>query len=1375
MKSQPQLYVRQEVTEPWQLLDTFDVEPLKMTLRVQDVMEPTVSVSSFSQTFRVPNTPRNGRFFQAVFNVNQTFFDPSRKAYAYIQDEGMFYMDGNIQLMSCYFNEQTQNIEYEVTFFGETSDFASQIGIDQEQGFLKNLDLTAYDHEVTYDNIVNSWTGGLKGGAVVYPLIEWGYTYANAAASAPQPVQPTLSTSGVRTFTSAGNALSIRQFKPALKAKVIWDAIFNTTEYTYSFTSSKFAELFNNLFIVSDQEARSTYEAFTGFLGKSWGFEPEAGIPQPIYIDSTVYDYGSNFRNATYPQKFVASAPGNYSFSFSANYNFYSGGYNPNTRFLFSLLNPASTTPWDSGDFYFSADNGTITVGVSANLLPGDEVVFAGSMVGTYGNVWGNITVRNVQILATSNANQVPISNILPANIKQIDFIRSIVERFKLVFVPSKQIGKHFEICPWDEWIQLGQTRDWGERFNGSIDFKTYPLFQTQNRFVTFKDQEDNDFVNYNWQNAWKQVYGQSNLDSQIEVIKGTKTVQGIFAPLPIAPLGYSSTATFEQITQANTFLIPHIAKDTVANDNPGQRLPMQPKLRLAFYNGLCGATGKNTNTSVNWYLDNSGTPVSQNRYPLMSNSYPDPWSENAYILDWKQTLPATWDPTISGNPPLSANNTFENYWRRWYDSAYGALDRETGVRDYSTILECDILLDYEELYDLKFNDKIWIKDAYYLINSIETFLIGELSSCKVQLYKLNNLGIAFDQPFKLIADVCYSPSSLCNASCCLPGSTNTNVYSSTLEEDLAPGARLYANEGGTVFVPNGYYAIGDYVYTVTGDQGIISAYVAKALDGCTCIPELFEVEVCFSVANNYCEACCCVGDDTTSIWAYDNDPAVWFSQPIFYTDAIGTARVADGYYSDGTNFVQTVNGVNQQSGNCEACNCEIYNLTLYNGCYDTIECDAVCCIDSENTRWYGDATTLAACNTLYSDQEGTFAPNGWYYDGISVVQVTGGSGEVATVGDPADCQPCENEDLDVYFDFEGKVGGTGTFKIYKSFDAANWMIQSSKNLATIPALTPFNYTGAVAPGTYVRGVLNYGANYTTGTFQTSIEQTSAILNIQNTVAGPTYTFTPSTFTDTGNEYRFSVGLTGSNLDCGITGASAWKCIDPTCIIDGSNSDYVVDYNLTACCDPLYISTDGRLVVFDATLLEDANCVTPPSVCYSCGEYVNGNYSGIDYHAYENYYICDDLDTTEITINWVTIERPNRFSIYQDGSLVATSGWTGYANYPGPWGLSLSTPSSGQLSTTYLTGLNTYVYVEAGPADPNDSINDAFNFTISCSDTCYSYKNDSMTIWTGDYQTCAGTWFYSDTISPGETICARVGTPFTISGTDLTQLNQCNS
>ena len=107
MKTQPQLYVRQTEQDPWTLLDLFETDPIKITLRVQDVTDPTAAVSSFSQTFRVPNSNTNGIFFQQVFNVNQTMFDPGKKAFAYINDQGLFYSDGNIQLINVYFNEAT--------------------------------------------------------------------------------------------------------------------------------------------------------------------------------------------------------------------------------------------------------------------------------------------------------------------------------------------------------------------------------------------------------------------------------------------------------------------------------------------------------------------------------------------------------------------------------------------------------------------------------------------------------------------------------------------------------------------------------------------------------------------------------------------------------------------------------------------------------------------------------------------------------------------------------------------------------------------------------------------------------------------------------------------------------------------------------------------------------------------------------------------------------------------------------------------------------------------------------------------------------------------------------------------------------------------
>ena len=176
------LYVKE--TTGYILLDLMENNPIKLTMAVADIMDPTASPSTYSQTFRVPNTANNNLFFKSAFNINAQTFDATKKIDAYIEDSNVTISVGNIRLTNIFTNNKDKNVEYEVTFFGEVSDFAAKIG----GGFMNSLSLSQYNHEKSYVNIVNSWNGNLFGGDVIYPLIEWGYDYLNG-----EPVQNTLS------------------------------------------------------------------------------------------------------------------------------------------------------------------------------------------------------------------------------------------------------------------------------------------------------------------------------------------------------------------------------------------------------------------------------------------------------------------------------------------------------------------------------------------------------------------------------------------------------------------------------------------------------------------------------------------------------------------------------------------------------------------------------------------------------------------------------------------------------------------------------------------------------------------------------------------------------------------------------------------------------------------------------------------------------------------------------------------------------------------------------------------------------------------------------------------------------------------------------
>jgi hypothetical protein len=134
-------------------------------------------------------------------------------------------------------------------------------------------------------------------------------------------------------------------------------------------------------------------------------------------------------------------------------------------------------------------------------------------------------------------------------------------------------------------------------------------------------------------------------------------------------------------------------------------------------------------------------------------------------------------------------------------------------------------------------------------------------------------------------------------------------------------------------------------------------------------------------------------------------------------------------------------------------------------------------------------------------------------------------------------------------------------------------------------------------------------------------------------------------------------------------------------------------------------------------LAVQVNCVVDNSL--QCGASVENTYSGNQQYTYPNQPISSGVDSY-ISFSWSVVDRPNRFTVYDSTGLRWTSGWVGYADYDGPWGDSLNTPSTGNSNICFLSSSGRYVLVEAGNASPTSPISDAFNYTITCVGNCPS-------------------------------------------------------
>jgi hypothetical protein len=852
--------------------------PIKLTMAVADIMDPTANPSTYSQTFRVPNTANNNLFFKSAFNINAITFDATKKIESYIQDSNVTISVGSIRLTNIITNNRDKNVEYEVTFFGEVSDFSSAVG----GGFLNSLSLSQYNHEKIYVNIVNSWNLNLFGGDIIYPLIEWGYDYLNGS-----PVQNTLAlhngTLAPNGFTSNGKPLSIDQFKPVIRAKVLIDAIFSSSGFTYDSLFLNGPD-FMNQYVITEQidSATASHESDiqidvrNNLQQFSANTETKLLFPNEIVDPLTAFDTTTSY--------FVAPStlPQFTFYDFNITGLVFSGVGLPNiTNVIVKAIDVLTSTILDT---YTIAPN-TPTHSLNANLtlpqniIAGQEIKFTIEINTTSLDAFIS-TAKLTQI--TGSGGLVILNNFLPNNVKNIDFLKGIIERYNLVLEPSKTIEKHFTITPWVDWVEQGTQRDWTAYVDGNVDIQSKPLFESQTRSNTWRDEEDSDYVNYNFQTATKTTYGQLDLDSQIEILVGNNVVESLFAPTPLLPIGNASSIGTPNQKLAAQFLIPHIAKDTTT-----ERTPITPKLRLVYYNGMI-------NAPLEWHVKNDANVTQHwNQYPLVSQ-YSIFNSTNFNDLAWRNAAPL-WDitPSVPNPPARTTSDLWNNFWSKWYEFTYDK---------YGRIVEMDIVLDYKKVWDLKFNDKIFIKDAWYMVNKITDYQVGKPTACKVELIRVGeSISIV---PRQLIEGqlMCYiaNPETICDVYCCFEnGGANVLYYESN--------GQIFLDPNGNFPAPSGVYSYGAS-NTFSVINGIITTYYNTS--GCVCVPNVIrKYDPCRG--NSVYEAGCCQFP-LQPFYAYSNTV---YQATQAWSDLALTTPVADGWYANpGESFVaQFINGIKIQ------------------------------------------------------------------------------------------------------------------------------------------------------------------------------------------------------------------------------------------------------------------------------------------------------------------------------------------------------------------------------------------------------------------------------------------------------------------------------
>lgn len=385
-------------TTPNIYLDTFQEESLSFNFNIADITDISKKNSSYSKTISLPDTERNRRAFDDIFNLEAydptwadiRTFNPNKKVSCIVLGDTLEIFRGNLQLTNIVYDFDGYRNSYEVVIYSDNDTLFKIIG----EQYLSDLNLSRYDHTYTVENIEGSWDNTYFDG-YFYPLIDYGNSYYFV------------------TNNNVTNAIRFDTFAPALFAKTIFDQIFAEAGFSYTSTflnSPNFTELiipFSNKIFGPNLQIQTTNANEVVVVSKNNTTSANTGGASPW----SFYNTSLNLNVETYdPNGLYVTA----SFFPTVEYA-YTNPSNETFRQKFKLYIKIRTTGKNSTDFWIdSFDDIKVWVKRSTNADGSNNVNFSNS--GSYNQLTNSNFSQYFRDIKFNGGNGISVRNVLEPN-----------------------------------------------------------------------------------------------------------------------------------------------------------------------------------------------------------------------------------------------------------------------------------------------------------------------------------------------------------------------------------------------------------------------------------------------------------------------------------------------------------------------------------------------------------------------------------------------------------------------------------------------------------------------------------------------------------------------------------------------------------------------------------------------------------------------------------------------------------------------------------------------------------------------------------------------------------------------------------------------
>jgi len=513
---------------------------IDFTYSIADISDFEKRTTTYSKTVVLPGTAHNsfllGNYFD--FNINNDYsntldnvgvnFNPLKKAFTKVTLDNVEVFVGVLRLLEI--TSKDGEIQYQCALFGSLGGLFSAVG----EKLLTDLDLDALDHTYDITTIQNSWN--------TTDLVTQGYVYPNANYGL--------------GLNEALTQFDVKNFRPAISVKRIFDEIVSQAGYTYTgdFWDS------NNLDKLILQNGEEKFSAFydTLAVASTNGMDFTAILQNGLTINSTT-DRIINENGDTLNLKinFNLNASNGLGFGCSAilqlnhydvtnvlkssenttiGYGYGIPPYNVNVQFDKNII-------LEQGDYF------KIFL-IIDNPFSG----FPGSDPGFF-TLYPSTSI--VTVTAISSTSKIPAiynstilgKSIVPEGIKQSEFLKNIINLFNLYIIQDPDNEFNLTFIPYPQFYD-GNIIDWTDKKDLSNGFSIKPSTEFVPKSYSFKYKDDTDYYSKTYKNKYAANYGDLTYETQNEFSKDDTKAEFFFS---LAPLSFSGIGLMAQLYDINT------------------------------------------------------------------------------------------------------------------------------------------------------------------------------------------------------------------------------------------------------------------------------------------------------------------------------------------------------------------------------------------------------------------------------------------------------------------------------------------------------------------------------------------------------------------------------------------------------------------------------------------------------------------------------------------------------------------------------------------------------------------------------------------------------------------------------------------------------